>query len=155
MKTRRNRYIIAADTVVDFEGKCITKPSSIAEAVEFLKMFSGRKQVIFTAVAFVRPFRKGRIHKPEIHVGMSSVRFRKLNNRIISDYFSKVDPMDKAGAYDIDQHGDMIIESHTGSWSNISGLPAEIVALWLAKEGLYSPAPKGSRTNKPCARRGI
>jgi len=46
------------------------------------------------------------------------------------------EPMDKAGAYDIDQHGALIIRRHTGSYSNIMGLPAETVAAWLRKQGL-------------------
>ena len=110
------------------------------EARKFLKMFSGKTQVVFTAVAFVKPASHGIMkHKPtapEVLVGMSSVKFKELNDLIIDDYFSRVDPMDKAGAYDIDQHGDMIIESFDGSLTNIIGLPSEIVTDWLIKEGL-------------------
>ncbi len=137
---RPDSYIIAADTVIDFMGQCITKPATREEARIFLKKFSGKTQVVFTAVALVKPtshgIRKHKQHGPEVHVGMSSVKFKELSDLIIEDYFERVDPADKAGAYDIDQHGDMLIESFDGSLTNIMGLPSELVSDWLITEGL-------------------
>lgn len=121
-----DRVTIAADTVIDFRGRVICKPSSEAEAVEFLRSFSGEQHTVITAVAFSTPQRG-----LEIEVVESQVVFKKLTDEQIRQYCSKVDPLDKAGAYDIDQNGDMIIESFAGSRTNIMGLPAEVVAKWL------------------------
>jgi len=126
-----DRYILAADTIIDFEGRCIGKAESREEALSFLKMFSGRTHIVYTGVAMSRPN-----SVPEIVVVESSVRFRKLTELEITDYFAKVNPMDRAGAYDIDELGESLIESFVGSRTNIMGLPAEAVSGWLKKEGL-------------------
>ena len=126
-----DRYILAADTIIDFQGRCIGKACSREEALSFLKMFSGNTHIVYTGVAMSRP------NSPaEIVVAESSVRFRKLTNLEINDYFARVNPMDRASAYDIDELGESLIESHSGSRTNIMGLPAEAVSEWLKKEGL-------------------
>ena len=122
------RDVLTADTVVVFEGRCLTKPRSREEAKAFLRMFSGRAQDILTGVAYAEAGWRERVE-----VVRSSVTFRKLDDATIETYFKAVDPMDKAGAYDIDQHGDLIIQSHSGSRTNIMGLPAELVGNWLAR----------------------
>jgi len=126
-----DRHIITADTIVAFEGKCISKPASLAEAADFLRMFSGRSQTVFTAVALSAP-----LGRPEVTVVESTVVFRKLTAVAIREYLSKVNPLDKAGGYDINQCGDLIVESYSGSYTNIMGLPKETVAAWLTREGL-------------------
>jgi septum formation protein len=130
-RLRPDRYILAADTIIDFEGHCIGKARSREEALSFLRMFSGRTHIVYTGVALSRP------NSPaEIVLVESSVRFRKLTDLEITDYFARVNPMDRAGAYDIDELGESLIESYSGSRTNIMGLPAEAVSEWLKKEGL-------------------
>ena len=119
-------WIIAADTVVEFEGRCIPKPTSIEEARAFLKRFSGREQRVHTGVA-LRDGAGGMVES----VVTSGVRFKKLDDDTISEYFRRVDPLDKAGAYDIDQHGDLIVDTYSGSYTNIMGLPRDAVGEWL------------------------
>ncbi len=130
-RQRPDRPILAADTVIDFEGRCIGKACSREEAVSFLKMFSGKTHIVYTAVALSAPCSSAGILLVE-----SSVRFRKLTDLEINDYFAKVNPMDRAGAYDIDELGESLIDSYSGSRTNIMGLPAEDVSEWLKKEGL-------------------
>ena len=125
------RFILTADTTIGFQGRCIEKPGSPEQAVEFLRMFSGQTHTVITAVGLSTP-----AAPPEIRAVESSVTFQPLTDTVIRDYFSKVDPMDKAGAYDIDQHGEMLIRSFAGSRSNIMGLPAEVVGPWLREQGL-------------------
>jgi len=120
--------VIAADTVLDFQGRCMTKPSSPSEAFEFLKMLSARTHTVITGVALSRPGQA-----PEVTSVESSVTFRKLDDKLIREYFSRFNPMDRAGAYDIDEHGEMIIESYSGSYTNIMGLPRETVADWIKR----------------------
>jgi septum formation protein len=112
--------ILSADTIVVFDGLIIEKPVSLDEAVSFLKMFSGNTQRVLTAVTVSKPGEETLTEVVE-----SIVNFKKLSDEMIDDYFTFVDPMDKAGAYDVDQYGDLVIESHEGPYSNIMGLPAE------------------------------
>jgi septum formation protein len=112
-------------------GQCITKPQSRTHAAELLASFSAGTQQVLTAVAFQRPGLDLRCEVVE-----STVTFKRLTDRMISAYLDSVDPMDKAGAYDIGQHGDMIIASHTGSYTNIVGLPMELVTRWLREAGI-------------------
>ena len=124
-------YIIAADTVIDFEGSCVAKAQSKQEALGFLRMFAGKTHTVYTAVAMSRPR-----SMPDLITVESKVLFKKLTEQEVRDYFAKVNPMDRAGAYDIDEEGVMLIESFSGSRTNIMGLPAEAVSEWLSKEGL-------------------
>ncbi len=123
--------VLAADTAIEFRGDLIGKPSSLGDACECLLVFSGETHSVFTGVAFSMPN-----EEPVIDVSESRVTFRKLDDIMIVDYFSKVNPMDKAGSYDIGQHGALIVESYIGSRSNIIGLPMEIVGSLLAERGL-------------------
>lgn len=119
--------IIAADTVVVFEGKSIGKPKSIVDATAMLQRFSGRSQVVYTGVATVRG-----PQKPVVSITKSEVHFRELSDAAIIEYFAKVDPLDKAGGYDIDQRHHLIIRAYEGSWTNIMGLPRDVVEAWLS-----------------------
>lgn len=120
----RERYpdciILSADTIVVFQNRIIEKPSSIDEAKSFLTMFSNRTQKVLTGVVVSRPG-----EEPTVEVVESIVHFKKLSKEMIDDYFTFVNPMDKAGAYDVDQHGDLVIESYEGPYSNIMGLPID------------------------------
>ena len=124
-------YSVAADTTISFKGQCVTKARTRDEALAFLRMFSGATHQVYTAVALARPS-----SEPEVIVAKASVRFRTLGEDDIRDYVSNVNPMDRAGAYDIDERGELLIASYTGSRATIMGLPEEAVRGWLKKEGL-------------------
>jgi septum formation protein len=126
-------HIITADTIVIFEQRAVEKPTSMDQAIEFLSMFSGKKQTVITAVALATPK-----SMPTLVSIESEVVFKELSPDIITAYFAHVDPMDKAGAYDIGQDGELIIASYSGSYTNIVGLPMETVQEWLQQEGILS-----------------
>jgi septum formation protein len=118
--------IIAADTVVVFDGKSIGKPKSIVDATAMLQKFSGHSQTVYTGVALAcGPL------APVVRVEKSEVHFRELSDVAIEEYFRRVDPLDKAGGYDIDQCHHLIIRAYEGSWTNIMGLPQGVVEAWL------------------------
>ncbi len=123
--------LIAADTLVWFEGRLIGKPADLEEAAEFLRAFSGRIQTVYTGVALALPGAA-----PELHVEASSVRFRTLTEAALRSYLEKTRPLDRAGAYDIDENGDLLIAGYSGSYTNIMGLPEAPVRDWLAAHGL-------------------
>lgn len=125
-KTNAGSWILAADTVVEFEGRCLGKPASPEDARRLLLSFAGKPQHIFTAVAMSTP-----CHSPELRIVASSVLFRRYGLETVEAYLEKAKTLDRAGAYDIDTFGDMLIASHTGSYTNIMGLPAEVVKDWL------------------------
>jgi septum formation protein len=122
------RPVLSADTSIEFESRCIGKPLSRDEAFGFMKMFSGKTHIVLTSVAFSCSGADLTVETAE-----SMVTFRHLTDTLIAEYFKLVDPMDKAGAYDIGQHGEMIVQTYTGSFTNIVGLPMELVKRLLSK----------------------
>ena len=121
------RAILAADTIVWFDNRIYGKPRDLEEAKEFLRELSGQTHVVFTGVAFRAEDGTERTACVESHV-----TFRALSEEMIEEYVARVHPTDRAGAYDIDESGDLIVASYTGSYENIMGLPLEPVRDWLA-----------------------
>jgi septum formation protein len=66
-----------------------------------------------------------RAHRERIFAVSTEVAFRPLTAGQISGYLSKINPLDKAGAYAIQEHGDLVVEKISGSHSNVVGLPLE------------------------------
>ncbi len=114
------RAILAADTIVWFDNRIYGKPRDLEEAKEFLRELSGQTHVVFTGVAFRAEDGTERTACVESHV-----TFRALSEEMIDDYVARVHPTDRAGAYDIDESGDLIVASYDGSYENIMGLPVE------------------------------
>ena len=129
--TCHNAAVLAADTLVWFEGELIGKPRDFEEAKNFLRRFSGKTQIVFTAVAM------GTTAEPEIRVEASSVHFKILDEAEICAYVAQVRPLDRAGAYDIDESGERLIAGWSGSYTNIMGLPEEVVRGWLERIKLF------------------
>jgi septum formation protein len=123
----RDAAIIAADTLVWFQGRLIGKPRDLGEAAEFLKAFSGKTQIVFTGLALCRPGQE-----PETRVEASSVRFKALSGEAIHEYLERTKPLDRAGAYDIDENGDLLIAGYSGSYTNIMGMPQAPVRDWIS-----------------------
>ncbi len=122
--------ILTADTTIAFDGRCMGKPHTWEEARKFLAMFSNRTHTVLTAVAFGVPG-----WPTTVCVAESSVTFLPLDDTSIRDYLCRVNPFDKAGAYDMDQLGERIIRAFTGSRTNIMGLPVHLVVPWLRTHG--------------------
>ena len=112
--------ILSADTIVWFNNRIYGKPKNLNEAKEYLRELSGNVHTVFTGVAY----------NGEVKVVKSDVKFRELSDAMIDEYVARVKPTDRAGAYDIDESGDLIVESHTGSYENIMGLPVEPLREW-------------------------
>ena len=112
--------VLSADTIVWFSGKIYGKPKDLEEAKAYLRELSGNVHTVFTGVAY----------NGEVKVVKSDVKFRELTDAMIDEYVARVKPTDRAGAYDIDESGDLIVESYTGSYENIMGLPVEPLREW-------------------------
>ena len=114
------RRVLSADTIVWFDGRIYGKPRDLGEAREFLRELSGQTHVVFTGVAY----------DGDVKVETSDVTFRRLSESAIDEYVARVRPVDRAGAYDIDESGDLIVERWTGSYENIMGLPVGPLREW-------------------------
>ena len=129
---RARRPILAADTIVWFDNRIYGKPRDLDEAKEFLRELSGQTHVVFTGIAFWDGKGEGALVTSGKGEGAlvtacvrSDVTFRTLTEEMIEEYVARVHPTDRAGAYDIDESGDLIVASYTGSYENIMGLPVE------------------------------
>ncbi len=120
---RPDADILTADTLVWFDGKLVGKPRDEEEAATFLRAFSGRQQTVFTAVAFSRAGDA----ETKVRVEASLVRFKELSEKEIADYIRVVHPLDRAGAYDAADYGELVIAEVVGSFTNVVGLPMETV----------------------------
>lgn len=124
---RTARYVLAADTLV-WRKKFYGKPKSLREAHKILRALSGRVHEVYTGVVLWDRVR-GRLMKG---VSCTRVRFKKLTSAQIDNYLLAIQPLDKAGAYAI-QEGPRIVARIQGSYSNVVGLPRELVRRLLRK----------------------
>ena len=113
--------VIGADTVIRFEGETIGKPADLEHAKRILAKLSGRTHDVATGVC-VRCIDADFLVRFE---ETTHVTFRALTPEAIDKYVRDVNVLDKAGAYAIQEHGEDIIESVSGSLTNVIGLPVE------------------------------
>ncbi|MGV3772630.1 MAG: DUF1802 family protein [Verrucomicrobiales bacterium] len=116
-----DQIVLGADTLVTRDNKHYGKPKDIEEARAMLMELQGKTHQVITGVC-LRQLRQGRT--ATFHE-VTEVSFRPLSRAQIDDYLEKVHVLDKAGAYAIQEHGDLIIERIKGSYSNVVGLPVE------------------------------
>lgn len=110
--------VIGADTLVWVDGEPLGKPRDLDEARAMLRKLSGQSHTVCTGVCVVFP--GGRV---ECFHELTAVRFRELEDVTIDAYFEKTNPLDKAGAYGIQDSGEMIVEGIDGAFDNVMGLP--------------------------------
>ena len=115
-----NEIVITADTIVSLEGKILGKPDNEAHAFEILSDLSGKRHEVITAVSLLKN------HKLTSFYEVSEVFFKELSAEQIKYYVSTYSPMDKAGAYGIQEWiGLVAVAKINGSYSNIVGLPTQ------------------------------
>ena len=124
--------VLAADTLVTIDGDVLGKPADMQAAVAMLRRLSGRSHEVWTAVCICHSARG----KSQSFHEISRVEFRALTDRAIKNYFAKINPLDKAGAYAAQGHGKEIIQRIEGSYSNVVGLPMETTTRVLRAFGI-------------------
>ena len=115
--------VLGADTIVVLDGQVIGKPEDEKHAEWMLNSLSGREHQVVTGFAIVHAGRELFVKSSSV----SKVRFRNVAPDDIKRYVAGGEPMDKAGAYAIQGGAAMWVESYSGSYSNIIGLPMEDV----------------------------
>ena len=122
--------IIGADTIVVFNGRILGKPANKKEAARMLRLLSGNEHRVFTGLAMIDK-RKQFIYRT---FEITFVKFRKLTGKEIAFYTSTGSPLDKAGAYGIqDDFGSTFVERIRGDYFNVVGLPILKTYLGLEK----------------------
>ena len=130
-KEAPDALVLGSDTTVAFEGRIFSKPQDLNEAMQMLETLSDQWHEVYSAISL----RWTNGDFKESFYEVSQVKFRALTPSIIRKYHSRVNPLDKAGAYGIQEASDLIIDSIKGSFNNIMGLPTESLANQLKKHG--------------------
>ena len=125
------KAVLGADTLVVLDGRILGKPKDETDAVRMLSALSGRSHEVYTGVYISYPEKGGR--KTLCGAACTKVYFYQLTQEKISAYAQSGSPMDKAGAYGI-QDGDLV-EKIEGSFSNVVGLPLELCEELIRKTG--------------------
>lgn len=109
--------VIAADTIVYLDGVTLGKPAGRPEAFKMLKTLSGRTHEVYTGLAVC--------HNGATKAGVTItlVTFRTLSDKEISDYINTGTPMDKAGAYGVQDRGALFVSHIEGDFFSVMGLP--------------------------------
>jgi septum formation protein len=113
--------VLGADTLVYLDMTLLGKPADLEDAYRMLRQLSGRTHEVVTAICLLHL----RTHRQKLFFESTAVTFRQLDAVQIRRYLTKVNPLDKAGAYAIQDEGDLIVESISGSYTNVVGLPVE------------------------------
>ncbi|MCE2826442.1 MAG: Maf family protein [Verrucomicrobium sp.] len=138
-KAHPGSLVIGADTLVWIDGQPLGKPADLTEAVAMLHRLSGREHQVVTGVCLIH----GATGRCEGFSDLTRVRFRPLDDAGIDRYLAAVHTLDKAGGYALQQHGDWLVESVTGSRSNVIGLPVEALREALERWGVPMSPPAG------------
>ena len=130
-KENVNEFVLAADTVVELEGRIFGKPKSREEAESFLKTLSGKTHKVITAYV-LKNISKNIIIKDVV---ISKVKFFDLDDETINWYLDTSEPFDKAGAYGIQGQGRVLVEKIEGDYFAIMGFPVSNFLKNLRKNG--------------------
>ena len=115
--------VLGADTTVALGARALNKPADLAESRAMLRSLSGREHTVHTGVCLLCPS----LGIDEVHDVTAWVRFRELTEEAITRYQAKVNTLDKAGAYGIQEGRELIIADFQPPISTIMGLPVEFV----------------------------
>jgi len=125
--------VLSADTIVVHDGQVLGKPENSTQAKSFLRSLSGKMHSVMSAITL---FESG---STKVWTGHAETRvqFRALTEQEIDSYVAGGEPMDKAGAYAIQGEGGKFVSSYSGSWSNVVGLPMELLESSLKENGWH------------------
>ena len=128
----KNSIIIAADTFVAFENKVMGKPHTAEVATKMLRSLSGKTAQIITGLAIIDTT----TNKCFSEVEVGKVKFKKLSKSEIENYIKSGECLDRAGAFEVQGLGGVMIEKISGDFNSIVGLPLFKVAKILTKLGV-------------------
>ena len=129
-----DQLLITADTIVWLNGHMLGKPHDEAEAITMLRTLSGKTHQVYTAVTFAQ---KSISSSLSTVVDRTDVTFADLTDEEIAHYVAKYRPLDKAGAYGVQEWiGYVACTAMNGSYFNVMGFPVHLVYRELKKRGV-------------------
>ena len=117
------KWVIGSDTIVAFGDKVLGKPNDEQDAFRMLRMLSGKVHAVYTGVCIARVGLEG--YRALVRADKTDVYFEDLSDEWIWAYIRGGSPMDKAGAYGIQDGG--LVKKIEGSYTNVVGFPVELV----------------------------
>lgn len=132
------RLVLAADTIVIHEDRILEKPDDDEEAFAMLRSMAGGRHTVQTSFCWLD--RRGD-DPPYLATLDTTVRMRELPDRFIRRYVETGEPMDKAGAYGIQDVGSLLVDELEGSYFNVVGLPVSQVVEALEHSGWLEAHP--------------
>jgi septum formation protein len=132
-KENPTAFVIGSDTIVVADNQILGKPADEAEAFTMLKSLSGRQHDVYTGVSIVSPTGTTKFYEK------TEVWFWELTDDSIRAYVKSGEPLDKAGAYGIQQLGGMLVKKINGDYFAVVGLPVSRTIRELKKAGYQLP----------------
>ncbi|HUS93284.1 MAG TPA: Maf family protein [Phycisphaerae bacterium] len=127
---RPEACVLGADTIVAADGRVLGKPADRADAERMLRGLSGTRHAVITGVALLMPCGRRLIASETTYVTM-----RPMTEQEIADYLASGEWIGKAGAYAIQETADRFVVGLEGSFSNVVGLPVELVERLIGRAG--------------------
>jgi septum formation protein len=128
---RPGSFVLGADTTVVVDDAILAKPADAADAARMLRLLSGRAHRVLTGVCLLGPSGFSRAA-----VVSTTVTFGRLSEVDIAWYVATGEPLDKAGAYAVQGGASRFVQRIDGSFSNVVGLPMELVSGWCRAAGI-------------------
>lgn len=132
-KENSQAFVLGSDTIVVANNRILGKPADEAEAISMLKTLSGKQHDVFTGVSIVSPFSSTEFFEK------TEVWFWELTDSEIRAYVESGEPLDKAGAYGIQQLGSMLVKKINGDYFAVVGLPVARTFRELKRLGFQMP----------------
>lgn len=114
-----NALIIGADTVVVYRQRILGKPKNMDEAIACLQLLQGKTHAVYTGLALINT----KENATRSDYVKTLVTMRALNDMEIRSYLSRINPLDKAGAYAIQGAGSVVVKRISGCYYNVVGFP--------------------------------
>ena len=125
--------VITSDTIVSIDERILGKPDSENDAFSMLKSLSGREHFVISGLCIVIQ------NENEIRrfydCEKTSVKFKLLDDKTIKNYLSMVNYRDKAGSYAVQEHGELLVRSVSGSMTNVIGFPLRLFFQMIGNSG--------------------
>ena len=132
--------VLGADTIVVARDQILGKPTDAADAVRMLRLLSNRQHFVITGVCLIGTDFQGTDSQgtdfEDVRSEKTAVYFTQLTDAEIRDYIATGEPMDKAGAYAIQGHASRWISKIEGDYSNVVGLPVDLLRRMLQEHGV-------------------
>jgi nucleoside triphosphate pyrophosphatase len=129
----KDSVIIGCDTIIMFDNEIFGKPLTPDNAYMMLKKLSGNCHSVFSGLAVIDT----QIYKELVGYERAEVKFKELSEKEIYNYVESGEPLDKAGAYGIQECGGAFVEEVKGNFSTVVGLPEELLIKFLTELKLW------------------